>query len=163
MKPTPRMRIYFAVIAVLAAMLLLRPEGEATSGDAGIVAAVERPGHAPGLPGTRGRSPSLPDALVATPGTGEQAPPPPGPLQEPPPAVMYAPPPAEPRILGWMGSGAMRHVFVEWHDENYALAPSATLDDVYRFEGIEQGMAEFTYLPDGTTRMFRVGELDTAE
>lgn len=163
MKPTPRMRIYFAVIAVLAAMLLLRPEGEATGGEAGIVAAVERPVHAPGLPGIRGRSSSLPAALFATPVTVEQAPPPPEPLQEPPPAVMYAPPPAEPRILGWMGSGAMRHVFVEWHDENYALAPSATLDDVYRFEGIEQGMAEFTYLPDGTTRMFRVGELDTAE
>ncbi|GEM_PF-1085307 len=163
MKLTPPMRIYLTVSAVLALMLLLRPEGEATSGGAGIVPAVERPVHAPRLPGIRERSPSLPAALFETLVTVEQAPPPPEPLQEPPPVVMYAPPPAEPRILGWMGSGATRHVFVEWHEENYALAPSTTLDEAYRFEGIEQGMAEFTYLLDGTTRMFRVGELDTTE
>lgn len=161
MKPDRRMRGYLLVVGVLVAALLLRPGSEAQEGAARLVEAVER--HAPEqrLPRILRRSPPLPAALFGT------APEPvPAPLPEPPtsaPAIPYAAPTPELAILGWMRSGATRHVFVEWREENHALAPSATLDDTYRFEGIDQGMAEFTYLPDGTTRMFRVGELDTAE
>ncbi len=161
MKPGSRMRGYLAVIAVLVLALLLRPGSEAASDADGIVQAVERR-HAPQhLPRIHARTPATPPALFASV----------RPAQEPVPEL----PPPEPALaplaqqapelvmLGWMRSGATRHVFVEWRQENHALAPSATLDDTYRFEGIDQGMAEFTYLPDGTTRMFRVGDLDTAE
>lgn len=162
MKVDRRMRGYLLVVAVLVAALLLRPGSEAQGSAAGIVEAVERRAPDQHLPRIRERSPSLPAALFGTVPAAA-----PVPMPEPPPspavAVPVTAPTPELAILGWMRSGATRHVFVEWREENHALAPSATLDDTYRFEGIDQGMAEFTYLPDGTTRMFRVGELDTAE
>jgi len=160
MKPNRRMRGYLVVIAVLGAAVLLRPGGEAQSGGVGIVEAVARPEAAQQLPHIQQRSAALPLALFepASQALPEPAPAPPETVVIPP-----APQPPELIILGWMHSGATRHVFVEWREENYALAPSATLADTYRFEGIDQGMAQFTYLPDGTSRMFRVGDLDTAE
>lgn len=71
--------------------------------------------------------------------------------------------PPEIKIIGWMRSESTPHVFVEWKDGSYALAPLGMLDDAYRFEGIDQGMAEFTYLPEGTSRYYRVGELGSTE
>ena len=162
MKPGARMRGYLVVIGVLVIALVLRPDSEAAGEGGDIVQAVERQ-HAPQrLPRIRERAPSTPPALfaAATPATPEPDPK----LSVPVPEFtqpMVQPP--ELVMLGWMRSHGTRHVFVEWKQENHALAPSAMLDDTYRFEGIDQGMAEFTYLPDGTTRMFRVGDLDTAE
>lgn len=162
MKSGSRMRGYLAVIAVLVLALLLRPDSEAASDADGIVQAVERRDAPQRLPRIHARMPSTPPALFASARPAMQAP---VPELLPPDSALVPPVPQAPELvmLGWMRSGATRHVFVEWRQENHALAPSATLDDTYRFEGIDQGMAEFTYLPDGTTRMFRVGDLDTAE
>ncbi|NZA25161.1 hypothetical protein H0E84_02090 [Luteimonas sp. SJ-92] len=79
-------------------------------------------------------------------------PPPPSRPPEPPPP----PAPAEIKVLGWMMSGSVPHVFVEWNDVNYTLMREEAVEDVYRFDGIGGGFAEFTYLPTGEGRRYSV-------
>lgn len=161
MKLTKRMRLYLLIIGVLSAAVILRPDGEALEPEAAaIVEAVERPSDVQRLPRINVRESVMPDALF---------------VADEPVVEVFAPvvtspsiQPAEPvrpeiGILGWMLSGAKPHVFVEWKGENHALSPSQALDETYRFEGIDQGMASFTYLPEGTVRMYRVGELGSME
>lgn len=161
MKLSKRMRLYLLVIGVLVVAVILRPDGEARDADVGtVVEAVERRGNVQRLPRINARESTMPDALFIADELVVEAPAPPvvGPS-------VQAPEPARPEIsiLGWMLSGATPHVFVEWKGENHALSPSQSLDETYRFEGIDQGMAEFTYLPEGTVRLYRVGELGSME
>ena len=67
------------------------------------------------------------------------------------------------KVLGWMMSDATPFVFVEFEGEGYSLTPSQTAGDVYRFDRIGGGFAEFTYLPDGKTRQFPVSDPDASE
>lgn len=162
MKRSRRMRLYLLVIGVLVVAVILRPDGDAR--DAAhvgtVVEAVERRGNVQRLPRINARESTMPDALFIADAPVVEAPAPP--VAGPP---IQAPEPVRPEIsiLGWMLSGATPHVFVEWKGENHALSPSQALDETYRFEGIDQGMAEFTYLPEGTVRLYRVGELGSME
>lgn len=161
MKRSKRMRLYCLVIGLLVVAVILRPDGEALDAEAGaVVEAVERRGNVQRLPRINARESTMPDALFIADAPAVEAPAPP--VVGPP---VQAPEPARPEIgiLGWMLSGVTPHVFVEWKGENHALSPSQALDETYRFEGIDQGMAEFTYLPEGTVRLYRVGELGSME
>lgn len=152
-----RLRVYFAVIGALMLALVLRTGSDATDAEErGVVEAVERRDQAPRVAPINTRESTVPVALFA--------------IDEPvalsvelpevqPELQTPAPSPPEVTILGWMQAGATPHVFVEWQGDNHALTPSQELDGMYRFEGIDQGMAEFTYLPEQTTRLYRVGEL----
>ena len=161
MKLSRRMRLYLLVIGVLVVAVILRPDGDARDADVGaVVEAVERRRSVQQLPRINARESTMPDALFIADAPVVEAP---APAVVGPP--IQAPEPARPEIsiLGWMLSGATPHVFVEWKGENHALSPSQALDETYRFEGIDQGMAEFTYLPEGTVRLYRVGELGSME
>lgn len=77
------------------------------------------------------------------------------------PVEMMAPPPAplaDIKILGWMQTEAQPHVFIEWNSESYTLTPTQSADEVYRFDGIGGGIANFTYLPTGETRTYAVSD-----
>ncbi|MCD9026847.1 hypothetical protein LDO26_01270 [Luteimonas sp. BDR2-5] len=155
------MRLYLVAIGALVLALLLRPDNDAASGrELAVVQAIERRGVTQQLPSIKARQSAIPIELFAAdkPITAPPAPPEAEPIFEPPP-----PPRPEITILGWMQSGVTPHVFVEWRGENHALRPSQELDGTYRFEGIEQGMAEFTYLSDETLRLYRVGDLGSGD
>lgn len=161
MKRSRRMRLYLLVIGVLVVAVILRPDGDARDADVGaVVEAVERRGGVQRLPRINARESTMPDALFIADAPVVEAP---APAVAGPPIQAPEPPRPEIGILGWMLSGATPHVFVEWKGENHALSPSQALDETYRFEGIDQGMAEFTYLPEGTVRLYRVGELGSME
>lgn len=152
-----RMRVYLAVVGALVLALSLRPDSDAAGGhDLGVVQAVERRGTAQRLPPLQARESVIPIRLFAIEEriAVELSSPVAEPFFEP-----VEPPRAEVIVLGWMQSGSTPHVFVEWRGENHALRPSQELDGTYRFEGIAQGMAEFTYLPEQTARLYRVGDL----
>lgn len=77
------------------------------------------------------------------------------------PAADVAPavaPPPELKILGWMESGGLPTVFVQYANESYTLTPSQSVDGVFRFEKIGGGQAEFTYLPTGESRQYAVSD-----
>jgi len=73
-------------------------------------------------------------------------------------APVAAEAPADLKILGWMLSGSMPYVFVELKGENYTLSPSQTAEELYRFDKIGGGFAEFTHLPTGQTRQYAVSD-----
>lgn len=74
------------------------------------------------------------------------------------PAPVAADPPKDLKILGWMQSDAVPYVFVEYNGESYTLSPTQTVDDVYRFDKIGNGLAEFTYLPTNQPRQYTVSD-----
>lgn len=151
-----RARIYAAVIGMLVLAVLLRPSAAPEVVQASRVA---RPHVEAGaevqMPAIRGRRAS---SVTLDLFTSPDPPPPVAPTLAP--VVVQSPaPPPEVRVLGWMSSGSRPYVFVEWENENYSLLPTQTLGDAYRFDGIENGVAGFTYLPDGTTRQYAVSDV----
>jgi hypothetical protein len=84
----------------------------------------------------------------------KKAPPPAPPVT---PAAAEAPPP-DIKILGWMLSESVPHVFVDWKNESFTLIPGESLDQTYRFDKIGAGFADFTYLPTGETRRYTVSD-----
>ena len=66
--------------------------------------------------------------------------------------------PPDLKILGWMLADATPTVFVAYGNENYTLAPSQSVEDVYRFDKIGDGLAVFTYMPTGETRQYAVSD-----
>lgn len=153
-----RTRLYAAVIGALVLALLLRPSAKPEIVQGAQITRIASP-PAPvveALAIRERRIPAMPPALFASP-----APPPPAAAAPPPPVLELPPVVPEVRILGWMQSGPQPYVFVEWERENYSLLPTQMLGESYRFDGIEEGMAEFTYLPDGTTRQYAVSDVTT--
>ncbi|WP_368564627.1 hypothetical protein [Pseudoxanthomonas sp. UTMC 1351] len=160
MNKSARVKLYTLAICALSAALWLRatpsePAAIATS----VVAAVSRPKlaapAAPSLLAERSAEP-MPSELFTAPAAP--------PLSAPaPPAPVLPPPPAEVRILGWMLSDAVPYVFVEWEKENYTLQPEQSVGDLYRFDRISEGSAQFTFLPDGTTRQYPVSDVTMSE
>jgi len=73
------------------------------------------------------------------------------------PVATEAPPP-DIKILGWMMSESVPHVFVDWKNESYTLTPGESLDGIFRFEKIGAGFADFIYLPTGETRRYTVSD-----
>ena len=85
----------------------------------------------------------------------------PRPVEAAPPPVEVPPtPPAIPdiKVLGWMLSESVPHVFVAWGEESYTLKPSEAVGEAYRFDRIDAGFADFTYLPSGETRRYTVSD-----
>lgn len=81
------------------------------------------------------------------------------PVVAPVPMVALQPaPPADIKILGWMQAGALPHVFIEWNGESYTLTPTQSVGEMYRFEKIGDGSADFTFLPTGETRRYAVSD-----
>lgn len=66
--------------------------------------------------------------------------------------------PPDIKILGWMLSESVPHVFLEWKNESFTLTPGELLDQTYRFDKIGAGFADFTYLPTGETRRYTVSD-----
>lgn len=83
-------------------------------------------------------------------------------VEAPPPQVAEAPaaPPPAPdiKVLGWMRSDDVPHVFVEWAGESHTLKPSESVGDAYRFDRLEAGSADFTHLPTGEPRRYPVSD-----
>lgn len=77
------------------------------------------------------------------------------PVVEAPPAP---PPPPDIKVLGWMRSGDVPHVFVEWAGDSYTLKPAESVGDAFRFDRIEAGSADFTHLPTGEARRYPVSD-----
>lgn len=161
MRPASRTRLYVLVIGALVVALLARPDDD--TGDSRVpvvIEAVDRAGGERRLPRINARESAIPAALFVVDESLIEIP---APATVAQPVETLVPVRPEITILGWMLSGATPHVFVEWQGENHALIPSQTLDETYRFEGIDQGMAEFTFLPEGTARMYQVGDLGSLE
>lgn len=76
----------------------------------------------------------------------------------PPAAVTVAPSVPDVKVLGWMLSDSTPYVFVEWSGDSYTLKPTESVGDTYRFERVEAGFADFTYLPTGETRRYTVSD-----
>jgi hypothetical protein len=80
----------------------------------------------------------------------------------PPPAPASSAPQAAPipdiKVLGWMQSDTGPDVFVEWNGESHTLKPAESVGDAYRFDRIDAGLAEFTYLPTGESRRYPVSD-----
>jgi hypothetical protein len=62
-----------------------------------------------------------------------------------------------------MLSESAPYAFVEWDGTSYSLMPEQTVEDVFRFDSISDGLANFTYLPTGETRQYPVNNPDTQE
>lgn len=74
----------------------------------------------------------------------------------PPVEVVVPAAPVELKMLGWMLADATPTVFVAYGNENYTLAPTQSVQDLYRFEKIGDGEAVFTYLPTGESKTYAV-------
>lgn len=108
------------------------------------------PAHGQPLPTLHQRDQAVfPAALFAV-DPAPPLPPPQPPEPAPPPA------PAEVKVLGWMMSESVPYVFVEWNDASYTLKREESVGDVYRFDDIGGGFADFTYLPTGEGRRYAV-------
>lgn len=146
--------IAYSLILVLGVLAVFGDEGS-PHGDTVVQAAPVRVEHGggsgPSLPALSQReaTPFPQELFVADP---VPQPPTLAPVVEPTPA----PAPKEPKILGWMLSEAVPYVFVDWEGASHTLKPSETLDDAYRFDGIDDGFADFTHLPTGQTRQYVV-------
>ncbi|KAF1722239.1 hypothetical protein [Pseudoxanthomonas wuyuanensis] len=159
MKGATRAKLYALAVISLVTALWLRPApSEPNAETVSVVAAVNRPQPvAPVLPSLVERGgQAMPRDLFTAP-----APPPPPAVVEAPSAP--PPPPAEVLILGWMLTDAVPYVFVEWEKESYTLQPNEVVADLYRFEGISEGFAQFTFLLDGTTRQYPVSSVTMSE
>lgn len=74
------------------------------------------------------------------------------------PTPDVAAPIVELKVLGWMTIDDAPVVFVQYNGENYTLSPGQTVEDVYRFDKIGGGSAEFTHLPTGQPRQYPVSD-----
>jgi hypothetical protein len=72
------------------------------------------------------------------------------------PNAPVAPAVSDIKVLGWMQSEDGPFVFVEWNNESYTLKPGEPVEEAYRFDRIEAGFADFTYLPTGESRRYTV-------
>jgi len=158
--------IAYSTIVGLAALALFGGESPADTAPAGTASAsqvapvVQRPR---GQVGERRRVQALPlvrqrdgDAFPAALFAADALPSPP-----PAPTAPVAPteaPPADLKVLGWMQSGQVPFVFVEWNGTSYTLQRSELVEDAYRFDEIGGGFASFTYLPTGESRRYAVSD-----
>lgn len=106
----------------------------------------------PGLTTLHERSrDALPSNLFMVESIASVTPPPPVP-------VVVAPSTPDIKVLGWMLSDSVPYVFVEWGGESHTLEPTESVGDAYRFERVEAGFADFTYLPSGEIRRYTVSD-----
>ena len=149
--------IAYSSIALLVGLAVF---GEGRSSDAGIVealaprraaVAVADDGQSALQPVRERAGQSLPADLF-----GVEPPPP------PPPAPVASAPQATPipelKVLGWMQSDTGPDVFVEFNGESYTLKPTEAIGEAWRFDRIDAGSAEFTYLPTGESRRHPVSD-----
>lgn len=151
--------IAYSTIVVLAALALFGGQAPA---DTATVEAVEARPRSPvaraerksELPAVREREDdAFPVALF----TADAALPAPA-VVSPAPAAPVSNAPADLKVLGWMQSGSVPHVFVEWSDTSYTLKQTDTIENLYRFDEIGGGFANFTYLPTGESRRYAVSD-----
>lgn len=150
----------YSSIVVLAALALFGGESPAdtTTVEAAPVrtttAPIARAQRKSELPTLHEReSDAFPAALFAA----DAAPPTPAPAPAAPAAPVAAAP-ADLKVLGWMQSGSVPHVFVEWNDTSYTLKRTEMVEDLYRFDEIGGGFANFTYMPTGESRRYAVSD-----
>lgn len=62
------------------------------------------------------------------------------------------------KVLGWMLADSKPYIFLDWSNENYTLSPGESVGDMYRFDTIGQGFADFTFLPTGEARRYTVSD-----
>lgn len=67
-----------------------------------------------------------------------------------------APPVPDLKILGWMQAAGGPHVFVELNGESHTLTPGQSVGDLYRFDAVGGGFADFTLLSTGESRRYAV-------
>jgi hypothetical protein len=149
----------YSIIAVLAAVAVF---GGKAPADASIVEPASahrdaRPSRratgtvAPSpLTTVRARRPGLPTDLFVV---DRPAPPP---TTAPEIVAPVTAPTPEIKVLGWMQSESGPFVFVQWNNESYTLKPTESVDAAYRFDRVEAGFADFTYLPTGESRRYTV-------
>lgn len=69
------------------------------------------------------------------------------------------PPPPDLRLLGWVLADRVPWVSVQANNTSYTLRPDEQVEDLYRYDGVREGMAVFTYLPDGTSRQYPISDV----
>lgn len=154
--------IAYSLIAVLAALALFGGESPADTtvvAPARVHASKEnaRAERAPEgqLPSLRQRgSDAFPAALFAA----DAIVPAPPAIAPPAPALPVEAASADLKVLGWMQSGAVPFVFVEWNGTSYTLRQTEMVEEQYRFDEIGGGFASFTYLPTGESRRYAVSD-----
>lgn len=164
MKFPLRRRIYAAAIASLLLALWLRPAPEAPATVLPAPSRTARPLAMPVAPATlapatvAGRSGRMPEDLF-----GVEPPPPPPPTRPVDLPVASAPPVPPLQMLGWVLADRVPWVSVTVGNASYTLQPGEQAEALYRFDGVEEQMAVFTYLPDGTTRQYPLSEVQISE
>jgi hypothetical protein len=153
--------IAYSLIAGLAALALFGGESPA---DTTVIAPAHANARAPvkqveqparELPSLRERgSDAFPAGLFAADATAPAAPP----VSSPAPAMPVEAVPADLKVLGWMQSGTVPFVFVEWNGTSYTLRQTEMVEEQYRFDEIGGGFASFTYLPPGESRRYAVSD-----
>ena len=163
MKRPTRYGVYVLSIGALLLALWLRPVSEVPAtvlpaASSQRVQSVTRQQVDPALPAMLDRRGSMPVALFAVD--------PPAPMATPEPvAAMPAgpPPPPELRLLGWVLADQVPWVSVQANNTSYTLQPDEQVEGLYRFDGVHEGMAVFTYLPDGTSRQYPVSDVTLSD
>ncbi|UTA52656.1 hypothetical protein L3D22_09570 [Lysobacter soli] len=154
--------IAYSLIAVLAALALFGGESPADTTVAAPVRVHANKSNARAERAPEGELPSLrqrgseafPVALFAADAMVPTAPA----IAPPAPAPPIEAPSADLKVLGWMQSGAVPFVFVEWNGTSYTLRQTEIVEEQYRFDEIGGGFASFTYLPTGESRRYAVSD-----
>lgn len=164
MRFSKRHRLYAIAIGGLLLALWLRPTPEAP---ATVLAAAPHAAHrssssmqADGiaaLSAVAGREGRMPAGLFAV---DAPLPPQTHPVELPP---VGPPPVPELRLLGWVLSDKVPWVSVTVGNEGYALQPGEQAESLYRYDGVQEGTALFTYLPDGTRRQYPISDVQISE
>jgi len=164
MKFPLRRRVYAAAIASLLLALWLRPAPEAP---ATVLPAPSRTARPLAMPAPSG--PLAPTPVAGRLGRMPQdlfgvEPPPPAPTTRPVDMpVASAPPVPQLQLLGWVLADRVAWVSVTVGNASYTLKPGEQAEALYRYDGVEEQMAVFTYLPDGTTRQYPLSEVQISE
>lgn|GEM_PF-3639719 len=63
------------------------------------------------------------------------------------------------QLLGWVLSDDIPWVSIMVGSSSYTLRPGDQADELYRYEGVKEGEAVFTYLPDGNGRYYPLSDI----
>lgn len=165
MRLSRRQKIYASVIAGLLVALWLRPSTQAPAAVLPSVAPAASHGiervssvRSASLPVMVDRAGQMPQGLFSV-----DAPKPPEPKPLEIPSMVSAPQIPELHLLGWVLADRVAWVSVSIGEVGYTLQPGEEADAGYRYDGVNDGMAVFTHLADGTKRQYPLSDVQISQ